>query len=154
MTLRKRDSEACQDYWPYDALLPELLHLKLRSEKRRAVREACWNWQYCVLIGTGVLVAVGIALITRQMVLEFLKHYLFVPNWLTRIMYFPSLGLIVGFGAFCSARFYIQKKLRRVLAAWGVPICSICGYDIRTTQENRCPECGMPIALTTRCNDV
>ncbi len=39
-------------------------------------------------------------------------------------------------------RWFTRQKLRKELAARGIPICIRCGYDIRGLTDARCPECG------------
>ena len=47
----------------------------------------------------------------------------------------------------------VQRSLREQLRERGVPICVMCGYDLRTQSEGRCPECGT-LSAPPVCNPL
>ena len=38
----------------------------------------------------------------------------------------------------------LRKHLRETLVANGIAVCLRCGYDLRSLDDPRCPECGAP----------
>ena len=61
------------------------------------------------------------------------------------------VGVLIGASlVFLENRFLfrnqLQRCLREQLLERGVPICLVCGYDLRGQIDPRCSECGTPCA--------
>jgi hypothetical protein len=57
-----------------------------------------------------------------------------VPFWLLTVMTTAGLALWIS-------RQLIRKRIRSTLLERGYSVCLHCGYDLRGTETNRCPEC-------------
>jgi hypothetical protein len=59
-------------------------------------------------------------------------------------------GMICSKLALMAARYAGPRLTWRVLAANGIPICIVCGYDFRESGETICPRCGAAYELRRR----
>jgi hypothetical protein len=58
------------------------------------------------------------------------------------IVYGLGVGLGGGLGTVWLFQTTIAKTIWRELNRVGIATCMVCGYDLRSLPENRCPECG------------
>lgn len=52
------------------------------------------------------------------------------------------MGLTMSYGPWVLYRTQLRRALRRELVRIGIPVCVICGYDLRGQTVARCSECG------------
>lgn len=64
------------------------------------------------------------------------------------IMYYACPVLVLLFLIFRRYRAFSRDYFREYLTGCGIPVCVLCGYDLRGQVDPRCPECGTEFALT------
>lgn len=70
-------------------------------------------------------------------------------SWLVRFSVFVVTYALVVMLGLALDRHLTRSETRRCLRRMGLPICIICGYDLRGLEQcERCPECGREIEGT------
>ena len=60
-----------------------------------------------------------------------------------QVLLFLTAALLIR--VFILTRSQLRQMLRKTLREQGVPICILCGYDLKGCVSDKCPECGEPI---------
>jgi len=122
---------------------PELNFLSSKAERRQLLSKARRESGNHPIVVLGALqIAIGIILFARPLA-RCLSLYLHLPSGqVASIAATAILAFITGMIFHVSSRSVIRRQIREELAARGVAICVRCGYDLRGSGEQRCPECG------------
>ncbi len=99
---------------------------------KKATSRVLWSVRFWLAI-------VAVATVATLFHIFVLRHYL------QGVFASAVTGAIIGGGIqslFWLFRDRMQRIVRKRLRELGVPVCEQCGYDLRATEADRCPECG------------
>ena len=121
---------------------PELDHLD-PAQRAAVLRGVPW-WTY-PLMALRALVVGGVAAgVVAAVLIE-------TAGAAVAASTFIVLGVGLTLGAYLTQLNTIRRTLRSEIAASFAgrrpPFCLHCGYDLRVTSADRCPECGRPVVV-------
>lgn len=132
--------------WPRRRLFPELNRFDSAAQAREAWNSALSREVKVYAFAVGVGVALWI--IVMALYFEPLSRRLGLGS--TWLSYSPPVIVLLIFAIVVWLRRQrIRRTLRERLAQSGVPVCIVCGYDLRGQTVPRCPECGRPFESKT-----
>jgi hypothetical protein len=124
------------------SLFPELRLFEDRKVRSQAFRQA----RNRVLLERGRWLLILACIVTSGICAGLLGFWMKTQLGLRTPWLNGALGAIAGAATVWVAHFLfrrpVQRHLRERLRALGVPVCLVCGYNLRGNLSGRCPECG------------
>jgi hypothetical protein len=120
---------------------PELDHLDPR-ERTRLLRRVPW-WTYPMIVLLSVIVGALAGVVTAFIVAD---------SWgrpagaATFAVMAAVVAALIYYRLLCRLRFEMRKEIAAGFLGRRPPFCLACGYDLRASCEDRCPECGGALA--------
>lgn len=131
------------DAWSL-GITAELARLESNEREHELLKEALTRpkgYSFLVFIATTLgLLYVSNFTVDRIPALQGSKGYWGAKA--LRLLIFLTLGIPIGLAVNRLRSRKAQSIVRRRLNELGHPTCMQCGFDLRGTDEGRCPECG------------
>ena len=109
-----------------------------------ARHEVMRTWRFWLTL----LALVGLYMTAMMLVGRIMTQYFGSPDWVRHVAAGCCYVVISGV-VWRLFRQRTQHHLREKLVQLGVPICILCGYDLRGS-TGRCPECGTMIEVVSK----
>lgn len=125
--------------------IPELQLFESDEQRKRALAEMAAEAGNVRSPGFWlIIIALPVAVVIVMRLAKWVLSYFGAPSALREIVL--AVVALAAFFLLVRAihRAGVRKEIRRKLLAFGVPVCSGCGYPLRglPVASGRCPECG------------
>lgn len=137
----------------FERMVPELVFFGTPEETRQAMQDAhkpirirFWllvTLPFLCLLALSVIIALWTP--AYGLVMRFLEarvSYPFAVLFVVWVLFWVLILFGPAMGSTLVFRGPIRRSLRRRLRERGLPICDVCGYDLRGCLSGCCPECG------------
>jgi hypothetical protein len=133
---------AKQQLWFYRLYVPDLKAVETDQAVKAlsaALEQMEWRLVGYRIKAIILLIPIGLVFLAAD---QWSARRTDVWSWLGAISFGVLIVLIMALELWL-ARHELRYRVRKQLNRLGRPVCTACGYDMRSTRT-RCPECGAP----------